>query len=97
MRSPFFLTHRRPLPEGRGIPDARTLFGIGRMPCNNHVRQMPDGVPSEHSDGVFSAIVAAPRVRGAVGHARADGVGRLGAFPVPQAALRSVFDAPCGR
>ena len=60
MRSPSLLSHRRLLSEGRGIPDARTLFGMGRIPCGNRIRRMLDGVPPEHFDGVFSVIVTGP-------------------------------------
>ena len=62
--SPSLLLHRRPLSEGRGIPDARTPFGTERIPCDNHIRQMLDGIPPEHFDGVFSAIIADPEVSG---------------------------------
>ena len=66
MQSPSFLSHRRPLSEGRGIPSARTPFGMDRIPCDNHIRQMLDGVPPEHFDGVFSAILADPEESGAL-------------------------------
>ena len=58
MQSPSFLSHQRLLSEGRGTSNARTPFGMDHIPCDNHIRQMPDGVPPEHFDGVFSAIVA---------------------------------------
>ena len=50
-----------------------TPFGMGRIPCDNRIRRMPDGVPPEHFDGVFSAIVADPGSRGAVGMRCPDG------------------------
>ena len=71
MRSPSLLPHRRPLSEGRGIPNARTPFGVGRIPCGNRIRRMPHGVPLEHSDGVFSAVIADP---GDLGRCRVCGV-----------------------
>ena len=49
------MSHRRPLSAGRGIPDARTPFGMERIPCGNPIRRMPDGVPPEYFDGVFPA------------------------------------------
>ena len=62
--------HRRTLSAERGIPNARTPFGMGRIPCGNRIRLMPEGVPPERFDGVFPAIVADPgRVRCAVGDA----------------------------
>ena len=41
-----------------------------RIPCDNHIRQMPDGVPPEHFEGVFSAIVADPDGSGALSDMR---------------------------
>ena len=58
MRGLSFLSHRRLLSEGRGITDARTPFGTGRIPCDNHIRRMPDAAPPEQFDDVFSAIIA---------------------------------------
>ena len=57
MRSPSFLSHRYLLSEGRGISNARTLFGMNRIPCDNHIRQIPDGIPPEHFDGVWLSEV----------------------------------------
>ena len=57
--------HRRTLSAERGIPNARTPFGMGRIPCGNRIRLMPEGVPPERFDGVFPAIVADPGRSGA--------------------------------
>ena len=51
---------------------------------------------------VFGDHCGSGGIRGAFGHAVSGracvgGVGRFGAFPIPQAALRAVPDAPCGR
>ena len=62
IRSPSLLLHRRPLSEGPGIANAWTPFGMERIPCDKHIRRMLDGVPPEHSDGLFSAIIADPGV-----------------------------------
>ena len=90
------------LSADRGTSNARTLFSMGSILCDNYIRQMSDDVPPEHFDGVFSAIVADPGGRGAIGDVMSGrrcigGVGLSAAFPVPQAALRLVPDAPCGR
>ena len=39
MQSPSFLAHQRALAEGRARSNAHTLFGLARIPCDNHVRQ----------------------------------------------------------
>ena len=57
MQSPSFLSHQRALAEGRGRSNAHTLFGMDRVPCDNHVRQMLDGVPAAHFDDEFHALV----------------------------------------
>ena len=57
MQSPSFLAHQRALAEGRRRSNAHTLFGLDRIPCDNHIRQLLDGVPTEHFDGQFHAIV----------------------------------------
>src|ERR1700733_11608236 len=48
MQSPSFLAHQRALSEGRGRSNAQTLFGMTQIACDNHIRQMLDGVPPEH-------------------------------------------------
>ena len=57
MQSPSFLAHQRALAEGGRRSNAHTLFGLDRIPCDNHVRQLLDGVPAEHFDAQFHAIV----------------------------------------
>jgi len=57
MQSPSFLAHQRALAEARTRSNAHTLFGLDRIPCDNHIRQLLDGVPTAHFDGQFRAIV----------------------------------------
>ena len=63
MQSPSFLSHQRALAEGRTRSNAHTLFGMDRVPCDNHVRhgtpacRMLDGVPAAHFDDEFHALV----------------------------------------
>ncbi len=57
MQSPSFLAHQRALAEGRARSNAHTLFGLDRIPCDNHIRQLLDGVPPAHFDAQFHAIV----------------------------------------
>ena len=56
MQSPSFLAHQRVLAERHGNSNARTLFGLERIPCDNQIRQLLDGVPTEHFHGQFRAI-----------------------------------------
>ncbi|MDE2915449.1 MAG: hypothetical protein OXL68_21345 [Paracoccaceae bacterium] len=57
MQSPSFLAFQRMLEDLCGDSNARTLFGMERIPCDNHIRQTLDGVPPEHFDDVFIAMV----------------------------------------
>ena len=65
MRSPSFLAHRRALAGAHARSNARTLFGLARIPCDNHIRQLPGGVPAERFDGQFHAIVEDLQAHGA--------------------------------
>lgn len=66
MQSPSFLAHQTALAEGRGRgrSNAHTLFGMTSIPCDNHIRQMLDGAPTDHFDSVFSTIVKDVDARG---------------------------------
>ena len=48
---------QRTLAEQRGRSNAHTLFGLTRMPCDNHIRQLLDGVPPDRFDELFQHIV----------------------------------------
>jgi hypothetical protein len=67
MQSPSFLSHQRALAARRGRSNAETLFSLSAIPCDNHIREMLDGVPSDHFDGLFHDIVDQVE--------RADGLG----------------------
>jgi hypothetical protein len=42
MQSPLFLTHQRKLEEGHGRSNCASLFGIAKIPSDNHIRDMLD-------------------------------------------------------
>ena len=56
MQSPSFLAFQRMLEDRCGDSNARTLFGMQKIPCDNHIRQTLDGVPPEHFDDVFISV-----------------------------------------
>ena len=66
MQSPSFLAHQRALAERRTRSNAHTLFGLARIPCDNHIRQLLDGVPPAHFDEQFHAIVGDLQAHGAL-------------------------------
>ena len=57
MQSPSFLAHQQALEELRGRSNANTLFGMTKIPSDNHIRQMLDGAPPDHFDALFAEIV----------------------------------------
>ena len=71
----FFVESASPFGGPRHLERADAVR-MGRIPCGNHIRQMPDGVTPEHFDGVFSVIVTS--ISG----------GRCAEAPVPYAGLR---------
>lgn len=59
MQRPSFLAHQR-LPTVRcGRSNAETRFGMTAIPCDNHIRQVLDGVPTDDFDPAFANIIAA--------------------------------------
>jgi hypothetical protein len=57
MQSPSFLAQQRTLAENCGRSNAGMLFAMTAVPCDNHIRQMLDGAPTDHFDAVFAHIV----------------------------------------
>ena len=57
MQSPSFLAHQKALEEMRGTSNAHSLFGMTKIPCDNHIRQTLDGAPTDHFDGLFAHVV----------------------------------------
>lgn len=56
MGSASFLDHQRRLREGHGRSNCETLFGIGKIPTDPHIRQMLDGAPTAAFDTLFSIL-----------------------------------------
>jgi hypothetical protein len=58
-QSPSFLDHQRRLETGHGCSNCQTLFGIGRIPTDNHIRDTLDPVTPDHLFPAFGEAVAA--------------------------------------
>ena len=58
MQSPSFLAHQRRLDEGQGRSNCQTLFGLDRIPSDNHVWALLDLVDPDHFHPVFAEVVA---------------------------------------
>lgn len=52
-QSPSFLSYQRALKSNRGRSNCETLFGMERIPTDNHIRDMLDAVPPDHLFPLF--------------------------------------------
>src|SRR4051812_3401207 len=86
-QSPSFLDHQRQLETGHGRSNCQTLFGISRIPTDNHIRDMLDQVAPDHLFPAFAAAVAALERSGGI-----RAFQRLG--PHPLIALGGTQDHP---
>jgi hypothetical protein len=79
LQSPSFLAHQRRLEAGQGRSNCQTLFGLDRVPSDNHIRALLDPVSPDHFHPVFTEVVA-----------ELEGSGGLEAFrfPIKRAARR---------
>ncbi len=59
MQSPSFLAYQTALARGRGTSNYQTLFAMGKIPSDNHIRSMLDPVPPEQLLPMFDATLAA--------------------------------------
>jgi hypothetical protein len=57
MQSPSFLAHQRRFEEGHGRSNCASLFGIAKIPCDNHIRNMLDPAAPVLLHPVFADIV----------------------------------------
>jgi len=58
MQSPSFLAHQEALAADGGRSNCLTLFGMEKIPTDNHIRQMLDGNAPAVFDGVFFKALA---------------------------------------
>ena len=57
MQSESFLDFQRQLEEGQGTSNCQTLFGMEKIPSDNHIRSMLDPVPPEHFYPLFGSAL----------------------------------------
>src|SRR3954469_21717715 len=58
LQSPSFLAHQRRLEEGQGRSNCQTLFGLDKIPSDNHIRALLDPVSPDHFHPVFAGMLA---------------------------------------
>src|SRR5271155_4534131 len=66
MQSESFLSYQRSLEEGRKTSNCQTLFGMAKIPTDNHIRAMLDPVHPSHLQPSFDAVIAALQDHGAM-------------------------------
>jgi hypothetical protein len=57
MQSESFLSYQRSLEEGRKTSNCQTLFGMAKIPTDNHIRSMLDPVHPSHLQPVFDQVI----------------------------------------
>jgi hypothetical protein len=57
-QSPSFLEYQRRLQENKGRTNVHTLFGVTKIPCDNHIRTLLDPIAPSHFDPVFIEVFA---------------------------------------
>ena len=65
-QSESFLSYQRSLEEGRKTSNCQTLFGMAKIPTDNHIRAMLDPVHPSHLQPVFDSVVATLGEHGAL-------------------------------
>jgi hypothetical protein len=73
MQSDSFLSYQRALEEGRKTSNCQTLFGMTKIPTDNHIRTMLDPVHPSHLQPAFDQALMALREHGGM-----DAFQRLG-------------------
>lgn len=56
VQSPSFLAHQKLMQQARGMNNGRTLFGIGKLPTDNQIRHLLDGVEPKQLQPVFVSV-----------------------------------------
>jgi hypothetical protein len=66
MQSESFLAYQRSLEDRRKTSNCHTLFGMAKIPTDNHIRAMLDPVPPALLQPVFDQVIAALSEHGAM-------------------------------
>ncbi len=80
MQSPSFLAYQRQLQEGHARSNCETLFGLAKIPCDNHIRDMLDPVDPAQLHSAFDAVLTELEQSGGLSAFRRPGKHHLIAF-----------------
>jgi len=64
MQSESFLAHQRRMEHGHNGSNCRTLFGIEKIPSDNHIRDLLDSAPPELLAPCFEQVLEQMRQHG---------------------------------
>lgn len=97
MQSPSFLAHQQRLAQGpgHGRSNCETLFGMVKIPSDNHIRDMLDGVPPESFYPLFGAALDALDRGGGLAAFRRLGEHVLIAFDGTEYFRSAKLNCPC--
>jgi hypothetical protein len=70
MQSESFLSHQRRMQRGRNASNCQSLFGMEKIPSDNHIRDLLDSVPPELLEPCFDQVLEAMRHNGGLEHFR---------------------------
>lgn len=73
MQSPSFLAYQRQLSDGHGRSNCETLFGLSKIPSDNHIRDMLDPAEPASLYPVFPKVLAELRQAGGLAAFRRPG------------------------
>src|SRR3954468_17955392 len=94
-QSPSFLNHQRQLETGHGRSNCQTLFGIARIPSDNHIRDMLDPVAPDHLFPAFGEVVARLERSGGIAAFRRLGSHVLIALDGTESHRSTTIHCPC--
>ena len=72
-QSPSFLSHQTSMKMSKGKNNAETIFGIGKIPSDNHIRDILDEVPPEDLFPMYQEMFSAYQQNGIIESFRSFG------------------------
>jgi hypothetical protein len=73
MQMPSFLAHQNHLQQTKGQNNARTLFGVETIPCDNQIRNLLDPFRASYLDGVYLEVFESLEQHGSLNPFRVPG------------------------
>jgi hypothetical protein len=63
-QSPSFLSYQRTMEQTKGLSNAQSLFGVHKIPTDNHIRDLLDPIKPKEMFPVFETILETIEQRG---------------------------------